>query len=124
MRGKRKTKTDQARMGKPDEATVIDVLGREKLPPHQPDWVLVLTASLQGSCAAPADELILHAFDLYCDDLHAPFREHQRKLAGLHSDICTGVAQLQALAPEMVQRAMARHRIEFDHFIEDKGEDK
>ena len=87
-----------------------------------PEWEVVLTSSLRENCLAPADEVILHAFDLYCDELNKPFHERQRRMAGLFSEVTTEFAQLQSLAPDMVERAAAKHRLELNHFIDSRGE--
>jgi len=87
-----------------------------------PQWETALTASLKENCLAPADEVILHAFDLYCDGLHAPFRARQHRMAAQYSKIAAGFAQVQAMAPDMVERAAAKHRLELDRFIDKKGD--
>lgn len=89
-----------------------------------PCWEVALISSLKDNCLAPADEVILHAFDLYCEELNAPFLARQHKMAGLYSEIAVGIAQLQALAPDMVERAMARHPYELAYFIDQKKEPK
>ena len=81
-----------------------------------PEWEAVLTSSLRENCLAPADEVILHAFDLYCDELNKPVRERQRRMAGLFSEVTTEFAQLQSLAPDMVERAAAKHRLELNDY--------
>lgn len=87
-----------------------------------PEWEKALTASLRENCLAPADEVILHAFDLYCDELNKPVHERQRRMAGLFSEVTTEFAQLQSLAPDMVERAAAKHRLELNHFTDSKGD--
>lgn len=87
-----------------------------------PDWEVVLTSSLRENCLAPADEVILHAFDLYCDELNKPVHERQHRMAGLFSEVTTEFAQLQSLAPDMVERAAAKHRLELNHFTDSKGD--
>ena len=86
-----------------------------------PIWEIVLTSSLRENCLAPADEVILHAFDLYCDELNKPVHERQRRMAGMFSEVTTEFAQLQSLAPDMVERAAAKHRLELNHFTDSKG---
>ncbi|WP_171173691.1 hypothetical protein [Ruegeria sp. HKCCD8929] len=86
-----------------------------------PEWEDVLTSSLRENCLAPADEVILHAFDLYCDELNKPVHERRRRMAGLFSEVTTEFAQLQSLAPDMVERAAAKHRLELNHFTDSKG---
>lgn len=89
--------------------------------PRIPEWEDVLTSSLRENCLAPADEVILHAFDLYCDELNKPVHERRRRMAGLFSEVTTEFAQLQSLAPDMVERAAAKHRLELNHFTDSKG---
>jgi len=84
-------------------------------------WEDVLTQSLQENSLAPADEIILHAFDLYQDELNAPFVERRRLMNERFSKVAAGFAQIQSLAPDMVERAAAKHRFELDRFIDKKG---
>jgi len=86
-----------------------------------PVWEIVLTTSLKENALAPADEVILHAFDLYCDGLNAPFEERRRLMNERFSRIAAGFARVQSLAPDMVERAAAKHRLELDRFIDKKG---
>jgi len=85
------------------------------------NWKGVLTASLEQNCLAPADEVIVHAFDLYQDELYAPLLAHQHEIAVLYGEITAGVAGLQALVPDLVERAMARHQWEFSQYIDSSG---
>ncbi|AXX98086.1 hypothetical protein BAR1_09165 [Profundibacter amoris] len=87
-----------------------------------PEWEKVLTASLKENSLAPAEEVILLAFDLYCDELNAPFDQRRQVMAKHFSKIAALFAQVQSLAPDMVERAAAKHRLELDRFIEKKGE--
>jgi len=89
---------------------------------QEPEWEQVLTASLKENSLAPSDEVILHAFDLFCDELNAPFEQRRLLMAAHFSKIAAGFAQVQSLAPEMVERAAAKHRLELDRFIDKKGD--
>lgn len=84
------------------------------------DWQRVLMASLDQNSVAPSDDVILHAFDLFCDELYAPFFERRRLMAELHAEISAEIAALQALEPGLIERAIARHPFEFSHIIEHK----
>ena len=89
---------------------------------QEPEWEQVLTASLKENSLAPSDEVILHAFDLFCDELNAPFEQRRLLMAEHFSKIAAGFAQVQSLAPEMVERAAAKNRLELDRFIDKKGD--
>lgn len=87
---------------------------------ERPEWERVLTASLEQNSAAPSDDAILHAFDLYCDALYAPFQERRQEMMELHGEIVADVAALQARVPDLIERAMSRHPFEFSHILEHK----
>ena len=87
-----------------------------------PEWEQVLTASLKENSLAPSDEVILHAFDLFCDELNAPFEQRRLLMAAHFSKIAACFAQVQSLAPDMVERAAAKNRLELDRFIDKKGD--
>lgn len=86
----------------------------------RPEWEKTLLASLEINSLAPSEEVILHAFDQYKDDLYAPVTERRRARSELYSEILADVAGIKALAPDLVDRAMARHPFEFSHLIEHK----
>ena len=96
----------------------------DKLPsrarPEQPEWERVLTASLEQNSAAPSDDAILHAFDLYCEALYAPFQERRQEMIELHGEIVADVSALQARVPDLIERAMSRHPFEFSYILEHK----
>lgn len=87
-----------------------------------PRWQYVLTQSLTENALAPSEEVILHAFDLYCDALNAPFLERRRAMNERFSNVVTNFAELQAMAPDMVERAAAKHRLELNRFIVKKDD--
>jgi hypothetical protein len=86
----------------------------------RPEWEKTLVASLEVNNLAPSEEVILHAFDLYKDELFGPIEERRLQLTDLYSEILAEIAALKALAPDLVERAMARHPFEFSHIIEHK----
>ena len=89
---------------------------------HKAEWEEVLTASLKENALAPSEEVILHAFDLYCDELNAPFLERRHAMNGHLSEIVARFAKVQALAPDMVERAAAKHKLELHRFIDKKDD--
>lgn len=86
-----------------------------------PKWEGVLTQSLKENALAPSDEVILHAYNLYCDELNAPFVKRRRAMNERFSNVIAEFAALQALAPDMIERAAAKHRLEMDRFLAKKG---
>lgn len=90
--------------------------------PDVPAWQQVLTASLKANALAPAEEVILHAYDLYCEELNAPLNERRRLMSERFSNIASGFARIQAVAPDMVERAAAKHRLELNRFVDHKEE--
>ncbi|MEO1346384.1 MAG: hypothetical protein AAFV74_19760 [Pseudomonadota bacterium] len=84
-------------------------------------WKKILTASLRDNCLAPADEVILLSFERFLDDWHEPGRERQRKMAGQMAKVVDGFAQVQALAPDLVERARAKHRLDIDRISRHGG---
>ncbi|WP_424975341.1 hypothetical protein [Dinoroseobacter sp. S124A] len=87
-----------------------------------PAWQQVLTASLKANALAPSEEVILHAYDLYCEELNGPFNERRRLMSERFSNIASGFARIQSLAPDMVERAAAKHRLELNRFVDHKGD--
>lgn len=84
-------------------------------------WEKILTASLRDNCLAPADEVILLSFEHFLDHWHEPGRERQRKMAGQMAKVVDGFAQVQALAPDLVERARAKHRLDLDRISRHGG---
>lgn len=89
----------------------------------RPEWQVALLSSMEANCIAPSEEAILHAFDLYRDELYAPIMERRLAMANLVADIAADVAGLQALVPDLIERAMARHPFEFSHIINKREQD-
>lgn len=79
----------------------------------RPEWNPVLLGSLDTNNLAPSDETILHAYDLYLAELYRLIDERGLIITDLGADIVALVACLQALAPDLVERAKARHPFEF-----------
>ena len=115
-RKKKQPTLDQKPQPKPEPETKVAAKRQE------PEWEQILTASLKENSLAPSDEVILHAFDLFCDELNAPFEQRRLLMAAHFSKIAAGFAQVQSLAPEMVERAAAKNRLELDRFIDKKGD--
>ena len=86
--------------------------------PAKPEWKRVLTASLEQNSIAPSDEVILHSFDLYRDDLYGPCLDRRHRMADLYAEICADVAALRSLVPALVERATSRHPFEFTRIID------
>ena len=115
---KKKKKAASLQLPQPEALPETKVAAKRQ----EPEWEQVLTASLKENSLAPSDEVILHAFDLFCDELNAPFEQRRLLMAAHFSKIAAGFAQVQSLAPEMVERAAAKHRLELDRFIDKKGD--
>ena len=77
-----------------------------------PEWEAVITESLVLNCIAPSEETILHAYDLFRDDLYGSAMERRHRMADLYADIVAGVGLLNALAPGLIERVMALHAFE------------
>lgn len=77
------------------------------------EWEATLLGSLEQNNLAPSEEVILHAFDLYRECLYGPLTERRLVVADLYAEIVADVASLQALVPDLIERAMARHPFEF-----------
>lgn len=88
--------------------------------PVRPDWERVLTASLEQNSVAPSEDVILHSYDLYCQALYEPLQERRHRIAQLYAEIAADIAALQALAPDLIQRAVTRHPFEFANILENK----
>lgn len=79
----------------------------------KPEWNPVLLGSLETNNLAPSEETILHAYDLFLAELYWLVDERSLIITDLGADIVALVARLKALAPDLVERAMARHPFEF-----------
>ncbi len=79
----------------------------------RPEWETTLLASLEQNNLAPSEEVILYDFDLYRESLYGPLMERRLVVTDLYAEIVADVARLQALVPDLIERAMARHPFEF-----------
>lgn len=74
---------------------------------NPPDWRQLITAPMDANCLAPSDEALGLAFDQYCDVLAAPFHERHAEMASLYADILGGVADLQIMAPDLLEEILS-----------------
>lgn len=86
----------------------------------RPEWKRELTDSMVRNCEAPPEEVILHAHDLYCDEVYGPILEGRREMADLHAELSADIEALEASAFDVMERARARHPFEFARIIEHK----
>jgi len=93
-----------------------------KAAPKGPEWKDVLTEALRSNCLAPSEEAVLHAYDLYCRDLYAPFHSRRQEMADRFSELNAEFSDLQAIIPKVIERAMARDPWEFSHIIDHEPE--
>jgi len=106
-------RTLRRRQAKPIPGKEIEAPRPSKPQRGKPEWETVLTASLEQNSLAPTEEVILHAFDLYKEDVYGPHLERQHQMADLHAEIVANFASLQALVPGLIERAKSRHPFEF-----------
>lgn len=74
---------------------------------NPPDWKEMITAPLEMNCLAPSNEALGAAFDLYCDVLLAPFQARKADMAALYAEILGGIADLQILAPDLLDEVLS-----------------
>lgn len=72
-----------------------------------PDWKALITESMDANCLAPSDEALGLAFDHYCDLVDAPFQAREAEMAAFYADILGGIADLQVLAPDVLEEILA-----------------
>ena len=72
-------------------------------------WQLVLTAPIEQLCEAPSADTVRYAYDLYAQEVYAPFAAREARMASRLSDIRACFATLVARAPELVEAALAEH---------------
>lgn len=72
-----------------------------------PDWKALITESMDANCLAPSDEALGLAFDHYCDLVDAPFQAREAEMAAYYADILGGIADLQVLAPDVLEETLA-----------------
>jgi len=83
--------------------------------PRKADWKTPLTASLDQNCIAPSEDAILYASEIFFDELNAPIVTLETELASLYADLVDHVAALNALAPDMMERAISHNAIDLIH---------
>lgn len=115
----RSSRRHSENLGDAETATV----GQSASASQSPEWRVVLTDSLRRNCLAPSDEAVLHAYDLYCRDLYAPFHSRRQEMADRFSELNAEFADLQAVIPRVIERAMARDPWEFSHIIDHDPEE-
>lgn len=74
---------------------------------NTPDWRTMITAPLELNCLAPSDEALGVAFDLYSDAVAAPFHDRHADMATLYADILGGIADLQIIAPDLLEEILS-----------------
>jgi hypothetical protein len=123
--GRKKNKANQNQNQKKPERTRKTGNETAVIKPNiVPDWEIVLTSSLKDTCLAPSEEVILHAYDLHCEALFEPHREREREILRARAKVFSGLAELRAIAPDLVERVMTRHQLEFHRHIESEGENR
>jgi hypothetical protein len=120
---KQRTRRSSTRHSKGRGSAETAPIGQRAGESQSPEWRVVLTESLRRNSIAPSDEAVLHAFDLYGGDLYAPFHERRQEMATHYAQIAAGFNELQALIPDVIERAMARDPWEFFHIIDHEPEE-
>lgn len=75
--------------------------------PPPANWKEMITAPLEMNCLAPSDEAIGLAYDLFCEELFAPFQAREADMAALYADVLGGVGDLQLLAPDLLEEVLS-----------------
>ncbi|WP_350335266.1 hypothetical protein [Coralliovum pocilloporae] len=100
-----------------DTGTEIAVTSSSTTPPPTSpsgfNWKHAVTQSLRVNCMAPSADDITHAYDLYCDELDAPFLEIEQEQGLIYEELVESIGALKSLAPEIVERALAQHAVEY-----------
>lgn len=73
------------------------------------EWRPVLTAPIEQLCEAPSADTVRYAYDLYAQQVYAPFAAREARMASRLTDIRACFATLVARAPELVEAALAEH---------------
>lgn len=73
------------------------------------NWRDIVTAPIEQLCEAPSADTMRYAYDLYAQEVYAPFAEREARMASRLSDIRACFAALVARAPELVEAALAEH---------------
>ncbi len=74
---------------------------------NPPNWKDLIALPMAENCLAPSDEALGVAFDHYCDGLAAPFHARQADMAALYADILGGIADLQIIAPDLLDGVLS-----------------
>ena len=112
-RKKKKTKVKEATEALRAEREAAEKKVAEAKPKPTPEWEQVLLQSMKQHCQAPTEEVILHSFDLFMEEYDGPFRARESQLAHLTIEIKALTAKLQAMVPDVVDRALAAPSEEF-----------
>lgn len=101
------------RKGRPPSDPAPEAPGKTPSRKPKPEWNPVLLGSMETNNLAPSEETILYAYDLFLAELYCLVDERSLIITNLRADIVALAARLNALAPDLVERAMARHPFEF-----------
>lgn len=74
---------------------------------NPPNWKDFIVLPMDENCLAPSDEALGVAFDHYCDELAAPFHARKAEMAALYADILGGIADLQIIAPDLLDSVLS-----------------
>lgn len=72
-----------------------------------PDWRAMITEPMETNSLAPSDEALGFAFDLYSDEFLEPFAEQHAEMAAITADIVGGIADLQIIAPDLLDDVLS-----------------
>ncbi|MEO1747727.1 MAG: hypothetical protein AAFR27_03755 [Pseudomonadota bacterium] len=70
--------------------------------PQYKDWCDLITEPMEENGLAPSDEAIGLSFDIYCEELDAPFCESEAQMADAYARVMGGIADLQTIAPDLL----------------------
>ncbi|MGH1464129.1 MAG: hypothetical protein ACRBBQ_02095 [Cognatishimia sp.] len=106
-RKKKTAKVKEATEALRQEREVAEKKAAKAKPKPTPEWEQVLLYSMIQHCQAPTEEVIQHSCDLFVEEYNAPFRAREAQLAHLTIEIKALTAKLQAMVPDVVDRALA-----------------
>lgn len=104
----RKRKPQRAESPK-DHGERAALVKRETAVQASTNWRAIVTAPIEQLCEAPSADTVRYAYDLYAQEVYAPFAEREARMASRLSDIRACFATLVARAPELVEAALAEH---------------
>lgn len=90
-----------------DEHVEEDMFEMMASQPHHKDWHDLITKPMEDNCLAPSDEALGLAYDLYCETLDAPFHDSEAEMADHYAEIMGGIADLQIIAPELLDEILS-----------------